>query len=342
MAAVAMAGSFERSHDANRHDGASSNNNVQNRNTMSGPIEHADLDCHNKTLAGTEVKPGRIATVGGGRILRVLPTKGRRTVGAWCFTDLSGTDAGQQQDPMEVGPHPHMGLATVTWLLEGEALHTDSLGSEQVIRPGELNLMHAGAGIAHSEQGGPTRFRGAQMWVAQPEGTRHDASGFEHHGELPRVEVGPAADATVFMGAIGDGPRSPARMDTALIGAQLDLRPGRTEVPVDVRHQHAIVPLDRPISVAGQRVEVGALALVATGTDVLPLEARDLPTSVLLLGGEPLGEEIQMWWNFVARTREELTQAWRDWQAHDEDRFGPVASSSGRIVAPTPPWIGAG
>lgn len=308
---------------------------------MSGPIERPDWECDDEVLRAVEVKDGRRTTVGGLEIVRVLPTKGRRTVGAWCFVDLMGPEEVTEPDPMEVGPHPHIGLATVTWLLAGEAVHTDSLGTEQLIRPGQLNLMHAGNGIAHAELAAQPPFRGVQLWVAQPEATRHGTPGFEHHAELPQVTVSPTADATVLLGSFA-GTSSSGRTDTDLVGAEVTLRPGSTDIPVDAAHEHAMVPLDRPVLVAGQVVEVGALALVPTGTELIPVEARDQGGRVLLLGGEPFESPVTMWWNFVARSQDEITAAWRDWQGHDEDRFAPVTSTLDRIDAPTPPWIRQG
>jgi len=321
---------------------------------MSGPVRDSDLaaaDGPTDPLAAIEVREGRHADVSGLAVTRVLPTKGRRTVGAWCFVDLMGPVDMDDPDPMEVGPHPHIGLSTVTWLLEGEALHTDSLGTEQVIRPGQLNLMTAGAGISHAELAARPPFRGAQLWVAQPEATRHGASAFEHHAELPSVELageGIGGDGTAARGAGGArgsllvgslaGATSPARADTALIGADLTLAAGRTLVPLDPRFEHAVAPLDGSVKVGEEIVEPGWLALVPLGADELPLETREGGARVLLLGGEPLGEPISMWWNFVARDRDELTRAWRDWNERTE-RFGHVASPLSRIEAPPPPWV---
>lgn len=305
---------------------------------MSGPVEEPDRECRDEELRGVELREGRRTEVGGLPVARVLPTKGRRTVGAWCFVDLMGPVDAEEPDPMEVGPHPHTGLATVTWLLEGEALHTDSLGTEQVIRPGQLNLMTAGHGIAHAELAARPPFRGVQMWVAQPEATRDGGNDFAHHGELPRVEL-EAGEATVFLGSF-DGAASPARADTAIVGAELTLgEAGRRVLPVDPGHEHALVPLDGRLRVGGEVVEPGWLALVPTGFDELPVEWDQPGGRALLLGGEPFGETVQMWWNFVARSREELEDAWRAWRDHETDRFGAVRSELARIDAPTPPWI---
>jgi redox-sensitive bicupin YhaK (pirin superfamily) len=313
---------------------------------MSGPVRDVDVD--GPTQAGDaldriELREGRRADVGGLDVVRVLPTKGRRTVGAWCFVDLLGPVDMADPDPLEIGPHPHIGLATVTWLLEGEALHTDSLGTEQVIRAGQLNLMTAGRGISHAELAAHPPFRGAQLWIAQPEGTRHGDPAFEHHAELPSVELtgtGGTSSGTLLVGRL-DGAASPARADTGLVGVDLLLTPGVTVVPLDVRFEHAVAPLDVPVKVGEHVVEPGWLALVPGGVDELPLEVRGRGGTggrVLLLGGEPLDAPIMMWWNFVARDRDELTEAWRSWNARDE-RFGHVASPLARIDAPAPPWL---
>ena len=304
---------------------------------MSGPLKRTDEQCENEQLTGVEAREGRQTSVGGLDVARVLPTKGRRTVGAWCFVDLMGPVDAEQPDPMEVGPHPHIGLSTVTWLLEGEALHSDSLGTEQVIRPGQLNLMTAGHGIAHAELAARPPFRGAQMWVAQPEATRHGESTFEHHAELPQVEV-EGAEALVFMGSLA-GATSTARADTALLGADVTLRAPSTVLPTQPEHEHAVIPLDGAVRVGPQIVEPGWLALVPVGVDELPISARGA-ARFLLLGGKPLGEKIAMWWNFVARDQAELTAAYRDWEART-DRFGEVPSTLTRIDAPRPPWLPA-
>lgn len=306
---------------------------------MSGPVQPRDAACSNEPTGDVEVRQGRATSLGGVDIVRVLPTKGRRTVGPWCFVDLITPPDALEPDPMEIGPHPHIGLATVTWLLSGEAEHTDSLGTRQLIRPGELNLMSAGHGIAHAELGLGRRLRGVQMWVAQPEGTRHGEPAFEHHAELPTWEVA-TGEATVLAGSLADV-TSPARIDSATVGADLRLRSGVVEVPIVGDHEHAVVPIDQPVLVGDEVVEPGWLGLVPCGPETLRLATRATEARLLLLGGEPLGEPIEMWWNFVARTKDEITDAWRAWQARDTDRFGPVPSRLARIDAPPPPWLGS-
>jgi quercetin 2,3-dioxygenase len=305
---------------------------------MSGPVQEPDLECENESLPRIEAREGRSTEVGGMPVARVLPTKGRRTVGAWCFVDLMGPADAEEPDPMEVGPHPHIGLSTVTWLLEGEAIHSDSLGTEQPIRPGQLNLMTAGHGIAHAELAAEPPFRGVQMWIAQPEATRHGEAGFEHHGDLPEVEV-EGVRGLVIAGTLAEA-TSPARTDTALMGADLTLDRGTALLPTQAGFEHCVVPLDGRLKVGEDVLEPGWLGLIPAGVDELPLAAEGDATRFLFLGGEPLGEEVAMWWNFVARDRDELTQAYLDWEERT-DRFTEVPSSLERIDAPRPPWLPA-
>ena len=304
---------------------------------MSGPLDERDSRWINEHQIGVEVRQGRSTDVLGTAVTRVLPTKGRRTVGPWCFVDLIIPPDADDPDPLEIGPHPHIGLHTVTWLFTGEALHSDSLGTEQVIRPGQLNLMTAGRGIAHAELSSPEGVIGAQMWVVQPEATRHGDPGFEHHGVLPIIERS-TWRGRVLLGSYG-GVTSPARIDSPLVGIDMHLTPGRSLLELDPTWEYGVVPIDTAVKVAEDIVEPGWIGLVERGPHEVPLEAGHGGARVLLVGGEPLGERIQMWWNFVARSKEEMTEAWRAWQAHDTDRFGPVPTKLARLDAPRPPWL---
>jgi len=284
-----------------------------------------------------EVSPSRLADVEGFTVRRALPQRTRRTVGAWCFVDHLGPVVTPPGPAMAIGPHPHIGLHTVTWLFDGEVEHRDGLGSEQLIRPGQLNLMTAGRGIAHAEEARPGwqgTAHGAQIWVAQPEATRHAEPAFEHHAELPTVGAGPAV-VTVLVGAFADV-TSPARRDTPLVGLDVVLRPGRAELALDEVFEHAIVVVEGEVTVDGTAVVPGELAYLAPGRSELLL-AAEADARLLLLGGAPFGEEVLMWWNFVARTRDEVDAAIDDWQ-EEHARFGQVASRLGRIPAPRPHW----
>ncbi|HVF06276.1 MAG TPA: pirin family protein [Frankiaceae bacterium] len=305
---------------------------------MSGPLDGEATGGDVPEPPVVEVTEARTAVVGAVTVRRALPRRGRRTVGAWCFADHLGP-AGV--DGPDIGPHPHTGLQTVTWLLEGAALHRDSLGSEQVVRPGQLNLMTAGNGVAHAEEStgdGGGRLHGVQLWVAQPEATRHGGAAFEHHAELPSVEVRGGV-ATVLVGSLL-GAESPARHDTPLLGADLRLDGGISEWPLEAAYEHALLVLDGAVGVDGRGVEPGSLAYLGAGRTELALDAVG-PARVLLLGGEPFESSVVMWWNFVGRSRDEVTEAWRSWQAAD-DRFGRVDSRLQRIPVGPPPWAPAG
>ena len=310
---------------------------------MSGPVEDQGDDAAERGLATIEVREGRTAEIGRLKVTRILPTKRRRTIGPWCFVDMMHPDDVAEPPPLEIGPHPHIGLSTVTWLLTGSALHSDSLGTEQLIRPGQLNLMTAGHGIAHAELGVETssvvegtETMGIQMWLAQPEPTRNGASAFQHLSELPMAEIGDST-ATVLIGDIA-GAVSPAATDHPTLGLDVVVRE-TVELPLRSDFEHGVVPVDRTMLVEDAIVEPGSLAIVPPGRDTLRLSVRGGVGRAMVLGGEPLGERVQMWWNFVARSRDEITEAWVDWRDGNEDRFGPVPSSLERIEAPVPPWV---
>jgi len=293
-----------------------------------------------------EITESRAQTVGAVPVRRALPIRTRRTVGAWCFADhlgplAVGPDAGHAgARGIDIGPHPHIGLHTVTWLLAGEVRHLDSLGSDQVVRPGQLNLMTAGAGVVHAEEGTDYRgpLHGVQLWVAQPEATRHGPAAFEHHADLPRVEIGNTV-ATVLVGELASA-ASPTRHDTELAGAELALRPGRSVLPLRPDFEYALLVTEGAVRLAATQAVArpGQLAYLGAGRPEVALDAVE-PARALLLGGVPFPEPVVMWWNFVGRSRAELTTAYRQWSDRDgAARFGPVASHLRRVPAPPPPW----
>jgi quercetin 2,3-dioxygenase len=308
---------------------------------MSGPV----TDAASPALAVddapsapcVELSDSREEQVGRFRVRRALPRRGRRTVGAWCFADHMGPADVTERSGLDIGAHPHIGLQTVTWLVDGQVLHRDSLGTEQVVAPGQLNLMTAGHGVSHSEEAtGHYRgvLEGLQLWIAQPAGTRDGEPGFEHHDDLPQVELGRGA-ATVLVGELA-GHCSPARCDTPLVGADLALVDGSTAVPLRPDWEYALVVLRGAVGVHDRLLEPGRLAYLGEGRDELVLDTAEL-TRAVLLGGEPLSEQLVIWWNFVGRSREEISTAYASWQAQD-DRFGRVRSALPRIPAPTPFW----
>lgn len=279
----------------------------------------------------TTITP-KVVDVGGLPVRRLLPRAGRRTVGAWCFVDIAGP-VDLSVASMQVGPHPHIGLHTVSWMIDGEVVHHDSLGNEQVLRPGELNLMTAGHGIAHAEQvpeGAGGRLHLVQLWVAQPEATRHGLPDFAHHAELPRLMVD-GTQITVLLGEVL-GTRSPVRCDTPLVGAEVMLS-GALTLEVDPSFEHGLLPLDGEVMGNGIRLEAGHLGYLPPGDTTLRFEAPTRRTRVMVLGGKPFTEPLRMHWNFVGRTTDELAQAVHDWN-HDSGRFGSVGGGLARIPAP--------
>lgn len=279
--------------------------------------------------------PARVSALGPTlQVRRALPQPRPRTVGPWCFLDHFGPVSLQARD-LAVGPHPHIGLQTVTWLVDGEVVHGDSLGNRQPIRPGQLNLMTAGRGIAHweiPEHEGARTMHGVQLWLALPDAVRQGDPHFEHHARLPVDQVGDAR-VTVLVGRLA-GLRSPAITWWPTVGAEVQLSgPGRARLPLDRRCEHALVLLEGHLQVEGQRLEPGALHLLGGGREAIEVAATEA-TRAMLVGGEPWTEPLLMWWNFVARTPEEIARARADWEAGEG--FGDPAAWPGRRI-PAPP-----
>jgi redox-sensitive bicupin YhaK (pirin superfamily) len=279
--------------------------------------------------------PNRELSLGSLAISRALPVRDRRLVGPWCFLDRFGPLSFTDGKPMDVAPHPHIGLQTVTWLLDGEVLHDDSIGSQSLLRPGGVNVMTSGAGIAHAEQtprDHTGRLNGVQLWTALPGATRGMPAEFAHVPAVPVVES-PHGRIQVFAGTLL-GARSSAPYFSDLLGADLQLHPGRTlEIPLALAFEHAILVLNGDCSLNGQSLEPRTLYYLGTRRSAAAFASRD-GARVLLIGGPPFPETILMWWNFVARTQEEIAQARADWEQHD--RFGDVPAYDGpRLSAPS-------
>ncbi|WP_406691020.1 pirin family protein [Saccharopolyspora sp. ID03-671] len=279
-----------------------------------------------------ELLQPREVPLGGPRAMlvgRTLPNRDRRMVGAWCFTDFYGPADITGQAGMQVPPHPHTGLQTVSWLLDGQVLHRDSLGNVQLIEPGQLNLMTAGHGISHSEESPADHsaiLHGVQLWVALPADQRGVDPHFEHHDDLPVITTSEGT-ATVLMGSLLGG-TSPAKCYTPLVGAELLINPGRTmRIPVEAGFEHAVLALS-DITVNGREVATGDMLYVGTGGDDVTIGSAG-EGRAMLLGGVPFEEEIVMWWNFVGRTHDEVAGARAEWERGREKsdgrgRFGVV------------------
>ena len=289
-----------------------------------------------------ELFDGAPVALGGPRglpVTRTLPNKQRRTVGAWCFLDAYGPHDLTGSDGMRVGPHPHTGLQTVTWLVAGEVLHRDSLGTTQEIRPGQLNIMTAGRGISHSEETPAAHspaLQGVQLWVALPHAVRDMPPAFASFADLPVVSDG-GLTATVLIGSFA-GSASPAPAHSPLLGADVTLDPG-TDVAVPLRSdfEYAVLALDGTTTVDGVALSPGPLLYLETGRFSVRMAAPAGASRVLLLGGEPFEERLVMWWNFVGRDHDEIVQMRADW-VDGTPRFGTVRGYDGpSIPAPAMP-----
>jgi len=276
--------------------------------------------------------------VGGLPIARALPSRLRRTIGAWCFLDHAGP-ADLQGSGMNVPPHPHTGLATFSWMIEGEILHRDSLGSEQVLRPGQVNLMTAGRGIAHSEESMGQRLHLAQLWIALPDEQRFCPPSFQHFPALPRLVDG-AFTLTLLAGEL-KGARSPVPTHTPLLGVDLACTAAaRCELPLDAGFEHGVMVLEGEIEVQGQLVKPGSLLYIEPGVSSVGIAATT-HARALLLGGTPWAKPPLLWWNFVGRTRDEIVQFAADWNGVTGNFDGVKVEGyvGNRLMAPDVPHL---
>jgi redox-sensitive bicupin YhaK (pirin superfamily) len=255
-------------------------------------------------------------------------------VGPWCFIDRFGPMSFGDDKPMDVAPHPHIGLQTVTWLLDGEILHDDSLGCESIGRPGGVNVMTAGKGIAHAEQTPKVnshRLDGVQLWVALPDAKRRIEPAFQAVERVPLIEQ-PGGVVQVFAGSLV-GHTSSAVHHSGIVGADLEVHRGsQLEVGLDGGCEHALVVLHGDAELEGQALAPQQLHYLGAERASLALRSNG-GARVLLIGGPPFGEKVLLWWNFAARTPEEMAAAREDWESHRG--FGEVQAYKGpRLNAP--------
>ncbi|MGW8378153.1 pirin family protein [Streptomyces sp. ODS28] len=292
--------------------------------------------------SAVQVLTARDVPLGGPRAMnvrRTLPQRARSLVGAWCFADHYGPDDVAVSGGMDVAPHPHIGLQTVSWLFAGEIEHRDSSGVHAMVRPGEINLMTAGHGICHSEvsTSDTTVLHGVQLWVALPARDRDVPRGFEGH--VPEPVTCGSATVRVFIGSLC-GQTSPVRVYTPLLGAEIHLAPHATvSLDVDPTYEHGVLVDKGDITVQNTPVARADLGYVPVGEHHLTLtNDSDEESRLILLGGEPFGEEIVMWWNFVGGSHDDIKRAREDWMSGR--RFGEVKGYDGEpLPAPELPNV---
>lgn len=287
----------------------------------------------------------RNADLGDGMLVRrVLPSRQQRMVGAWCFLDHAGPVDFPAGKGMHVGAHPHIGLQTFTWLIEGEVLHRDSLGNEQVIRPGQVNLMTAGRGVVHTEdtltEG--SRLHAAQLWIALPPEAEDCPPDFAHHPDLPQWQTN-GATLTLLAGDYA-GRSAPARLHSPLLGLDI-ASAARATFDLDVRpdFEYALLPLTGAVRLGDETFLADEFAYLGRGLETLCLDLAP-DSKILLLGGEPFAEPVLMWWNFVGFDKATIAAAQRQWESGPQGnnaRFGTVGDGRApRLPAPPLPWAG--
>jgi redox-sensitive bicupin YhaK (pirin superfamily) len=277
----------------------------------------------------------RSSDLGGFEVRRALPSARRRLVGPFIFFDRMGPAVLRAGQALDVRPHPHIGLATVTYLFDGKIRHRDSLGTEMVIEPGDLNLMTAGRGIVHSERspeelrGQPLSISGLQTWLALPDGKEEVAPLFENarRTSLPEID----ADGVTSRVVIGSfaGLRSPVTTASEALYADIRLAPGaRVQIPADAE-ERAIYVLDGEVTILGDRFPSDRLLVFRPGDEIVV--QSETGAHVMLFGGAALGSRRYIWWNFVSSSKERIEQAKEEWRTGrfdivpgDEEEFIPL------------------
>lgn len=273
--------------------------------------------------------------IDGFQVRRALPTARRRLVGPFIFFDRMGPAILRAGEALDVRPHPHIGLSTVTYLFDGKIRHRDSLGTEMVIEPGDVNLMTAGRGIVHSERtpeelrGAPMSVSGLQTWLALPDGKEEIAPVFDHtvKAELPRFEA-EGVKGRVVIGAF-EGMNSPVSVASKTLYADIRLEAGASvKIPRDAE-ERAIYTLDGEVSISADRFPADRLLVFKPGDEIVVSSERG--AHFMLFGGDSLGGKRYIWWNFVSSSKERIEQAKEEWRSGrfdivpgDEEEFVPL------------------
>ncbi|RNE49637.1 pirin family protein [Corynebacterium alimapuense] len=295
------------------------------------------------SVTKVEIITSREVPLGGPRAMsvhRTLPQRQRSLIGAWCFLDHYGPNDVSVSSGMDVAPHPHTGLQTVSWLFQGAITHHDSGGNHAVVVPGEVNLMTSGAGICHSEVSTTDTkvLHGVQLWTVLPESNRDGPRRFDHHA--PERISFDGGSALVFLGSLL-GYTSPVPTFTPLVGAELSLLPGASiSIEVDPAFEHGLLIDAGSIVLEGISLAPTELAYTGIGEQRLNIHNNGSETArMILIGGEPFTEPIIMWWNFIGRSFEEIERYRAQWQAGDK-RFGQTLGYIGHQPQ-GPTWLPA-
>ncbi len=290
-------------------------------------------DRHAVDLIETMILP-RTSDIGGFEVRRALPSARRRLVGPFIFFDRMGPAVLRPGEALDVKPHPHIGLATVTYLFDGRIRHRDSLGTEMVIEPGDVNLMTAGRGVVHSERTpeesrhAPSQISGLQTWLALPDGREEIAPGFANTARdaLP-VFAGEGVTGRVIIGAL-EGARSPVTTESETLYADVSLDAGASwRIPADAE-ERAIYVLEGTVMIAGDTFAAERLLVFRPGDEIV-VGAVGNHARLILLGGVALGSRRYMWWNFVSSSRERIEQAKEEWRT---GRFDIVPGDAEEFV----------
>ena len=295
-------------------------------------------DCEKYINQFIQEVPLRRAEIGQGTVIkRALPSRHKRMIGAWCFLDHAGPTQFPQGDGLDIGPHPHIGLQTFTWMIEGTMMHSDSLGNRQLIRPKQVNLMTSGYGISHTEVSPETetKMHAAQLWIALPDDKINMAPAFDHYPELPVVKE-QGIQCTVLVGEFLDT-LSPVKVHTELLGVDLFAAEStRARLSLDPRFEYGFMALEGLASINGHELTEDNMVILEPGLQHVDVEIH-AGGRILLIGGEPFESPILLWWNLVGRDVEELKLAREQWMM-GHPRFGTIPSYDGpRMEAPAFP-----
>lgn len=285
------------------------------------PAIDPKCDTRNLDIIEMQIVP-RARDLGGFEVKRALPAPKRQMVGPFIFFDQAGPAEFLPGKGIDVRPHPHIGLATVTYLYQGDFHHRDSLGSDQIIRPGEVNWMIAGRGVTHSERTSAqarqdgSRLFGIQTWVALPEKHEDDAPSFEHHGKnaLPFLEAEGGSVRLILGQAYGE--TAPARVFSEMFYADATLEAG-VKLPLPEEHEdRGLYVVSGSVEIAGTRYDAAQMLVFRPG-DPITVTAGEKGARLMLLGGATLGGPRYIWWNFVASSRERIQEAKKSWAEAD-------------------------